>query len=71
MPPVISEIPALPDNPPDEKREPQREPLFAARGLTKVYRMGEVEVAALRGVDIDLFDDRGLAEFTRRFTKRH
>ncbi len=30
-------------------------PVFEARGLTKVYRMGEVEVQALRGVDLDLF----------------
>src|SRR5262245_61319037 len=31
-------------------------PVFQARGITKVYRMGEVEVHALRGVDLDLFD---------------
>lgn len=30
---------------------------FAARGLTRIYRMGAIEVAALRGVDLDL--DRG------------
>jgi putative ABC transport system ATP-binding protein len=30
-------------------------PVFVARGLTKVYHMGEVEVHALRGVDLDLF----------------
>jgi putative ABC transport system ATP-binding protein len=28
--------------------------VFEARGVTKVYRMGEVEVSALRGVDLDL-----------------
>ena len=27
---------------------------FTARGLTRIYRMGEVEVAALQGVDLDL-----------------
>jgi putative ABC transport system ATP-binding protein len=33
-----------------------RSAVFEARGLEKVYRMGEVEVAALRGVDLDLYD---------------
>src|SRR5262249_45375120 len=32
-----------------------REPVFVARGLTKIYHMGEVEVHALRGVDLDLY----------------
>ena len=30
--------------------------MFEARGITKVYRMGEVEVHALRGVDLDLYE---------------
>jgi putative ABC transport system ATP-binding protein len=30
--------------------------VIAARGLTKHYQMGEVDVAALRDVDIDLFE---------------
>jgi putative ABC transport system ATP-binding protein len=29
-------------------------PLFVAKGITKVYRMGEVEVHALRGVDLEI-----------------
>jgi putative ABC transport system ATP-binding protein len=33
-----------------------RPAVFQARGVTKLYRMGEVEVQALRGVDLDLFD---------------
>src|SRR5919112_4547151 len=32
------------------------EAVFQARGLTKVYRMGEVEVRALHSVDIDLYE---------------
>jgi putative ABC transport system ATP-binding protein len=31
------------------------EPVFRARGLTKAYRLGEVEVQALRGIDLDLW----------------
>ena len=30
-------------------------PLFRARGLTKIYRAGDNEVCALRGVDLDLY----------------
>jgi putative ABC transport system ATP-binding protein len=30
-------------------------PIFTARGLTKIYRAGEVAVQALRGLDLDLY----------------
>lgn len=36
-------------------------PVLRAHGVTKVYRMGEVEVHALRGVDIDLLAGELLA----------
>src|SRR6188768_3283866 len=50
------EIPVL--RPPAAARpiEPDREPLFAARGLTKVYPSGETEIRALDGVDLDLYE---------------
>jgi ABC-type glutathione transport system ATPase component len=31
------------------------EPVFIARGLSKIYRMGDVEVHALRSVDLELY----------------
>ncbi len=34
---------------------PRGSPVFLARNLTKIYKMGELEVHALRGVDLDLF----------------
>lgn len=30
--------------------------VFVARGLTKTYQMGETEVAALRGIDLELYE---------------
>ena len=33
-----------------------REVVFHVHGVTKVYQMGEVQVHALRGVDLDLYD---------------
>jgi putative ABC transport system ATP-binding protein len=35
--------------------EIRKELVFRARGLTKVYRMGEVGVPALRGIDLELY----------------
>ena len=34
----------------------KRAAVFEARGLTKLYRMGEVTVPALRGIDLELFE---------------
>jgi len=34
---------------------PTSEPVFRIRRLTRVFRMGEVEIHALRGVDLDLY----------------
>ncbi len=36
--------------------EQGRAVVFHTRGISKTYRMGEVEVHALRGVDLDLFE---------------
>ena len=40
---------------PDEPATCATRAVFEARALTKVYRMGDVEVQALRGVDVDLY----------------
>ena len=32
-----------------------RQAVFVARGLTKIYRMGDIEVRALNGVDLDIY----------------
>lgn len=33
-----------------------RAAVFTARGLSKVYRMGEIDIRALRSVDLDIYD---------------
>src|ERR1700730_14768669 len=33
-----------------------RSAVYQARGITKVYHMGEIDVHALRGVDLDLYE---------------
>jgi len=40
---------------PEQSAAAATRPIFEARGLTKVYEMGEVQVQALRGVDLDLY----------------
>ncbi len=34
---------------------PARNPVISVRGVKKIYQMGDVEVQALRGVDVDIF----------------
>ena len=57
--PVVADYTAgmatSPTNAPPSPPADAAEPVFRARGLTKVYRMGEVEVHALRGIDLDLY----------------
>ena len=49
------EIP-IPDAPLRAGRAPGREPLFDVRGLRKYYVTGEVEVRALDGIDLKLYE---------------
>ncbi|HET9902661.1 MAG TPA: ABC transporter ATP-binding protein [Xanthobacteraceae bacterium] len=37
-------------------RPDRRAPVFHARNLSKIYRMGEIEVHALRSVNLDIFE---------------
>jgi len=37
-------------------RRPNAVPVFHAKGLSKTYHMGEVDVHALRDVDLDIFE---------------
>jgi putative ABC transport system ATP-binding protein len=39
---------------PSSEQDDSSSPIFTVRGLTKTYRIGEVEVHALRGVDLDI-----------------
>ncbi|MEO0858149.1 MAG: ATP-binding cassette domain-containing protein, partial [Bacteroidota bacterium] len=45
-----------PANPVQRTPSGDRSAVFSARGVTKVYGRGDVEVHALRGVDLDLFE---------------
>ena len=53
---ALPEILPPTSQPPGAGESPEREPIFRARDLTKVYSTGDVEVCALNGVDLDLFD---------------
>lgn len=38
-----------------EARTDPAAPVFRARGLTKIYHVGEVDICALRRIDLNLF----------------
>lgn len=46
--------PRIENNQGDIRAARADDPIFHVRGVTKIYRMGETEVHALRGVDLDL-----------------
>ena len=53
----MSARPASPDpaSAPESPSNREREAVFRAEGLTKTYRMGEMEVRALDGIDLELY----------------
>jgi putative ABC transport system ATP-binding protein len=48
--------PASPDGTPSISQQRADNSVFCARDVTKVYHMGAVDVHALRGIDMDLFE---------------
>lgn len=40
----------------ESRRQTSSQPVFSVRGVSKVYHMGDVDVHALRAVDLDLFE---------------
>ncbi len=55
MNPVTTITPTLSQPPSPPSGGAGREPLFTARGLTKIYPSGDSEIRALDGVDLDLY----------------
>jgi putative ABC transport system ATP-binding protein len=51
--PVLTVLPRVPQA--DYLKAPANVAVFQARGLTKTYRMGDTEVHALQGIDLDLY----------------
>src|SRR6188768_1408128 len=50
------ESPVLHRPGPGSATDPQREPIFVARDLYKIYPSGEVEVRALDGLNLELYE---------------
>ena len=47
--------PERPMQPADSRGDADREPVFSARALSKIYPSGETEIRALDSIDLDLF----------------
>ena len=60
--PAVTTVDTTSANQPSAAAMPPRgrETVFEARDLTKVYHMGEVDVHALRGVDLTLLESEFL-----------
>ena len=46
---------------PIDRRTPTRQAVISVRGLTKAYQMGDMEVRALRGIDLDIWPGEMIA----------
>ncbi len=53
--PHVADSARDPDRPPEPAGPGERPVVFRCRGVTKVYVMGEIQVQALRGVDLDFY----------------
>src|SRR5579871_5118640 len=53
---MVSAMETIDDRPAAAQPDGARRSVYQARGITKVYHMGEVDVHALRGVDLELFE---------------
>lgn len=54
--PSSSNSPVKPNSMPEAQGAAGREVIFRAKGVTKVYHMGDVQVHALRGIDLQLHE---------------
>ncbi len=52
---AVPELSPPPSGTFDPGERPERELLFSTRDLTKIYSAGDLEVRALKGIDLDLF----------------
>lgn len=71
MNPIAIATPTLSQPPDPQSGGAEREPLFTARGLTKIYPSGETEIRALDGLDLDLYRGELIENGGDRLTVLH